>query len=452
MIRLASAFTLASTLLLSALPARAAEQVTNYMLDNGMEVVVIEDRRAPVVVHMVWYKVGSADEPAGKSGIAHFTEHLMFKATETLDDGEFSRIVTENGGRDNAFTSYDYTGYFQRVASDRLELMMRMEADRMVNLALDEDDIATERDVVIEERNQRTESRPGSLLNEQMRAAQFLNHRYGVPVIGWRHEIDTLGLADAEAFYEAHYAPNNAILIVAGDVTPDEVRGLAETYYGTIPANPAITERARTVEPLQLAERRLVLRDQRVAQPYVARTYLAPERNSGDQREAAALQLLANILGGSGATSVLGEALEFEQEISVYTSAYYTAKSLDPATFSLIAVPTPGVSLQDLEDAMDAEIAAFIERGVDEEQLERIKAQWRASDIYSLDDVGALARRYGTALTQGLTVADVQAWPEIIQQVTGEEIVAAAQLLVERDNAVTGWLMGVDAPQEEVSQ
>ncbi|MEL6550549.1 MAG: pitrilysin family protein [Pseudomonadota bacterium] len=437
----------AAAVALAATPLAAAEAVTNFVLDNGMEVVVIEDTRAPVVVHMVWYKVGSADEPETKSGIAHFTEHLMFKATDTLEDGEFQRIVTENGGTDNAFTSYDYTGYFQRVASDRLGLMMEMEADRMVNLALDEDDIATERGVIIEERNQRTDSSPGALMQEQVRAAQFLNHQYAVPIIGWRHEMETLGLEDANAFYEAHYAPNNAILVVAGDVTPEEVRVLAEEHYGVIPANPAITERARPAEPPQRAERRLVYRDARVAQPYFTRTYLAPERNAGDQREAAALRLLASVLGGSGATSVFGETLEFEQEIAVYTSAYYQGTSLDETTFGLIGVPSPGTSLEELEAAMDAEIARFLEEGVDPEQLERIKAQWRASEVYALDDVGGIARRYGAALTSGLTVQDVQEWPEIIQSITGDEIVAAAARVFDRTNAVTGYLMQPDQPE-----
>ena len=442
---------MALCLSLTALPLRAAEQVTNFTLDNGMEVVVIEDHRAPVVVHMVWYKAGSADEPEGKSGIAHYLEHLMFKATDNLESGEFSRTVTENGGQDNAFTSYDYTGYFQRVAADRLELMMQMEADRMVNLALDESEIASERSVVIEERNQRTDSSPGSQLQEQMRAAQFQNHRYGIPIVGWRHEIEELGLADAQAFYDAHYAPNNAVLVVAGDVEPEAVRALAEKHYGVIPANAEILERARPAEPVQRAERRLVLRDSRVAQPYFSRSYLAPERNAGDQRQAAALELLSNILGGSGATSVLGETLEFGQKKAVFTGAYYTDQSLDPATFSLVAVPVRGVSLQEIEDAVDAEVAAFIERGVDPEQLDRIKAQWRASQIYALDDVNALARRYGAALTQGLTVQDVQDWPEIIQSITGDEIIEAAEIVFDRTNAVTGWLT-TPAAAQEVSQ
>jgi len=210
--------------------AHADDQVTNFMLDNGMEVVVIEDTRAPVVVHMVWYRAGSADEPPGISGIAHYLEHLLFKGTKTMEPGEFSSIVAKNGGRDNAFTSYDYTAYFQRVAADRLELMMRMESDRMVNLQISDEDIATERDVIIEERNQRVENSPGALFREQHNAAQFLNHRYGVPIIGWQHEMLGLGLKEAKDFYHRFYAPNNAVLVVAGDVRPDEVRALAETY------------------------------------------------------------------------------------------------------------------------------------------------------------------------------------------------------------------------------
>ena len=237
-------------------PVKAAE-VTSFSLENGLDVVVLEDRRAPAVVHMMWYRVGSADEPRGVSGIAHYLEHLMFKATDELEPGEFSATVAKNGGSDNAFTSYDYTGYFQRVASDRLELMMRMEASRMDGLALVEEDIITERDVVIEERNQRTESDPSALFGEQRRAAQFLSHPYGIPIIGWKHEAEALTLEDAVSFYEQHYGPNNAILIVAGDATPDEVRRLAEKYYGVIPPNPNVKPRNRVSEPPPLAERRL---------------------------------------------------------------------------------------------------------------------------------------------------------------------------------------------------
>ena len=422
--------------------AFAQDNVTTFTLDNGMDVVVVEDRRAPVVVHTVWYRVGSADEAPGESGVAHYLEHLMFKATETLRSGEFSDIVAANGGTDNAFTSYDYTAYFQRVAADRLGLMMQMEADRMVNLRLTEEDILAERNVVIEERNQRTENEPGALFREQLRAAQYMNHRYGVPIIGWMHEIEQLGMEQVMAFYERYYAPNNAILVVAGDVNPDDVRALAQQHYGAIPANPNLPERARTEEPPQLSERRMVFRDQRVAQPYVTRSYLAPERDSGDQKMAAALVYLADILGGSSATSVLGSKLQFEQKVSIYTGASYGGMSLDDTTFNLFVVPAEGVTLQEAEDAMDAVIADFMKTGPDAAVFDRIKMQIRASRIYGQDNVESIGRGYGRALTQGLTVQDVQDWPEILQQVTIDDVMAAAKLIFDREKSVTGWLMG----------
>ncbi|SLN63054.1 Protease 3 precursor [Roseovarius albus] len=433
-------------LAVATMPARANEQVTNFTLDNGMEVVVIEDHRAPVVVHMVWYKAGSADEPAGASGVAHFLEHLLFKGTEKLEPGEFSATVAQNGGSDNAFTSYDYTAYFQRIAADRLELMMQMESDRMVNIQLGEEEILTERDVIIEERNQRTENDPSALFREQKNAAQYLNHRYGVPIIGWKHEMHALDLEDALTFYERHYAPNNAILVVAGDVEPDEVKALAETYYGVIPANADLPERERAQEPPQTAERRLVFEDPRVAQPYVARSYLAPERNLGDQEEAAALTILAEILGG-GTTSVLAEKLQFETPKSIYTYAYYGGGSLDETTFEVGIVPASDVTLEEAETAMDEVLAEFMETGVDPEHLERIKMQLRASQIYARDSVRSLANRYGRGLSTGLTVEDVQAWPEILQAVTEEDIMQAAKDVFDRKNAVTGWLKGTEVTQ-----
>ncbi|WP_299735567.1 pitrilysin family protein [uncultured Roseobacter sp.] len=422
------------------------EAVTTFKLDNGMQVVVVEDHRAPVVQHMVWYKAGSADEPVGSSGVAHFLEHLLFKATDTLEAGELSATVARNGGRDNAFTSYDYTAYFQRVAADRLELMMRMEADRMRNIRLTEENILTERDVIIEERNQRTENSPGALFGEQLSAAQYLNHRYGVPIIGWMHEMQTLDMEDALGFYDIYYSPNNAILVVSGDVTPEQVRTLAEKYYGVIPANPDLPERLRTEEPPQNAERRLIFRDARVAQPYVRRSYLAPERDSGAQEAAAALTFLAEILGG-GTTSYLADALQFDTEIATYSAAFYSGVRLDDTTFNVIVVPRPGVSLQEAEDAMDAALDQFLIDGVDPEQLDRIKLQIRADQIYARDDVDRIANRYGQALTSGLTIEDVKAWPDILEAVTEEDIMQAARDVFDRRASVTGWLM-----REEVTQ
>lgn len=424
----------------------AFDQVTTFTLDNGLEVVVIEDHRAPVVTQMVWYRAGSADEKPGVSGVAHFLEHLLFKGTESMAPGEFSATVAQNGGTDNAFTSYDYTAYFQRIAADRLELIMRMESDRMTNLKLDEADILTERDVIIEERNQRVENSPAALFREQKSAMQYLNHRYGVPIIGWRHEMEALDLDDALDYYRTYYAPNNAVLVVAGDVAPDEVRVLAEKYYGPVPANPDLPERVRPQEPPQMAERRITFRDARVSQPYVTRSYLAPERDSGAQQEAAALTLLAEILGG-GQTSFLAEKLQFDTQIAVQVGAWYSGLSLDDTTFDLVVVPAAGVTLEQAEAAMDDVLVSFLETGVDADQLERIKMQIRAADVYARDDAGGLANRYGSALTQGLTVADVAAWPEILHAITAEDVMAAARRVFDRKQSVTGWLMAPEVTQ-----
>lgn len=429
-----------------AMPLKAAE-VTDFSLDNGLDVVVIEDHRAPVVVHMVWYRIGSADEPAGKSGIAHFLEHLMFKATDELASGELSDTVARNGGGDNAFTNYDYTGYFQRIAADRLDLVMRMEASRMDGLALVEEDIATERDVVIEERNQRTDNDPGALFAEQRNAAQYLNHPYGIPVIGWKHEAHQLTLEDAVTFYEQHYGPNNAILVVAGDVDPAEVRRLAETHYGVIPPNPAVKVRNRVTEPPQLAERRLVFSDPRVSNPYVVRTYLAPERDPGAQEEAAALTLLAEVLGGSPQTSVFADKLNFGPPKAIYSAAWYSGQSLDDTTFGMAIVPAEGTPLEEAEASMDRAMAEFLDEGVNAEDLARIKMQVRSSEIYALDDISTVANRYGAGLTSGLTIADIEAWPSILDAVTEDQIIAAARRVFDRNNAVTGYITPTKTPE-----
>ena len=426
--------------------AAQAEEVTTFTLDNGMDVVVIEDHRAPVVVHMVWYKVGSADEPVGASGVAHFLEHLLFKGTDVLEPGEFSATVADNGGSDNAFTSFDYTAYFQRIAADRLELMMQMESNRMNNLRITEADIETERQVVLEERNQRTENNAGALAREQFTAAQFQNHRYGVPIIGWKHEMEDLSLQDALDFYDLYYSPNNALLVVAGDVEPDEVAALAETYYGVIPAEPELPERIRPEEPPQRAERRITYVDPRVSQTYVTRSYLAPERDAGAQEEAAALLYLADLLGGSPFTSALGIALQFDTQKAVYSGAGYSGSSLDDTTFSISVAPSEGVSLSEIEAAMDDAIAAFLEAPIDPDRMESIRTQLRASEIYAKDNVQGLARRYGAALTQGLTIQDVQDWPEILQAVTAEDVKAVATKVLNRNQAVTGWVV---SSQEE---
>ena len=433
----------ALSLLAGAAAAQQGPRVTAFTLENGMEAVVIEDHRAPVVTHMVWYRVGAADEPQGASGVAHFFEHLMFKGTETIPEGAFSKIVAENGGQDNAFTSRDYTAYFQRIAADRLETVMAMEADRMRNLVLSQNAVETERKVILEERSQRTDNDPGALFSEQMSAALYLNHPYRVPVIGWRSEIEALSRDAALAFYQRYYAPDNAILVVAGDVDPAEVRRLAETHYG--PVAPSGAPRAvRPQEPPHLAPRRIEMRDARVRQPYVQRQYLVASRVSGAAEDAAALSVLAEVLGGSGVTSRLAQSLQLDQGIAIGSGAYYAAGSLDASEFGVYGAPAEGVALETVEAAIDAVLATLAAEGPTEEELARARAGIAASEIYAQDSGAGLARRYGAALAVGLSLDEVEAWPERLKAVTAEDVRRAAGLL-RREASVTGWLMGLDA-------
>ena len=450
--RFPSSLPLALVLGLLAIPAGAEMPagVTHFTLPNGLETVVIEDPRAPVVVQMVWYKIGAADEVPGKSGIAHYLEHLMFKGTDTLEAGEFSRIVTANGGSDNAFTSWDFTAYFQRIASDRLPLIMEMEADRMANLSISDEDWMAERQVVLEERAQRVDSDPRALFAEELNATLYYNHPYGRPIIGWRDEIEALTREDAIEWYDTHYSPHDAVLVVAGDVTAEEVRALAEDFYGPIPAKGEAAPRLRPQEPVQNTARRLEMSDPRVAQPQMTRRILAPARQPGDQRQAAALTVLADLLGGSTQTSVLGRELVLDGT-ALWVSANYSGLSLDQTDFGLALVPADGVSPEDAEAALDAALRRFLDEGPDEADLERVKTRIRASEIYARDSAHGRAYEYGQGLSVGLSVEDVNDWPQVLTEVTAEDVVSAARLVLENPAHVTGWLLPAEADPETVA-
>jgi zinc protease len=409
-----------------------------FTLDNGMQVVVVTNRRAPVVTHHVWYKVGSADSPVGKSGLPHFLEHLMFKGTGELESGEFSRIVARNGGNENAFTGADYTGYFQTIARDRLETVMRMEADRMTNLRLEPGEVLTERDVVLEERSQRVDNDPGARLGEMVNALQYLNHPYRLPVIGWRHEMASYTREDALDFYRTWYTPSNAVLIVAGDIDAAELRPLAERYYGEIPATP-VPERQRLAEPPQEAPREVDLADARVQQPSLIRSYLAPSFNAGANQHAYALEVLAEILGGTS-TSRLYRALVIEQKLATSAGAYYRGNALDLTTFRVYGSPRPGVSLEELEAALDAQLARLESEPITAAEVERASTRMVAEAVYALDSLSGAVRSFGAALATGGTVEDVEAWPERIGAVTAEQVNAAAAYVLDARRSVTGRL------------
>ncbi len=418
--------------------ARIFDPVT-FTLDNGLQVVVITNRRAPIVTHMVWYKAGAADEAAGQSGTAHFLEHLMFKGTETLGPGEFSEIIARNGGRENAFTSQDYTAYYQTIARDRLDTVMKFEADRMANLKLTDELVLPERDVLLEERRSRVGNDPGSQLSEALRAALFVNHPYRLPVIGWEHEIQALSREEAVAFYRRWYAPNNAILIVAGDVSADEVRELAEIHYGPIPARD-VPARLRPAEPEPVAARRVVLKSPRVRQPSMTISYLAPSYNTGASERVYALQVLDEILGG-GATSRLYRALVVEQALAAGAGSGYGASDLDLSTFSIYASPRPGVEIEALEAALRRELAQLIEQGVEEAEVADAKKRMVAAAVYARDRLSTGPRIFGAALATGRTVAEVEAWPDRIAEVTVEEVDAALRAVLQDHRSVTGVLL-----------
>ncbi|MBK1699193.1 M16 family metallopeptidase [Rhodovibrio salinarum] len=425
-----------------AAPGQGRAQIFNpetFTLDNGLQVVVVTNRRAPIVTQMLWYKVGSADEPIQKAGIAHILEHMMFKGTEKHPDGEFSDIVARNGGRENAFTSYDYTGYYQTVAKDRLGLIMELEADRMENLELQPEDVKTERQVVMEERAQRVETNPSGKLSEMANASLFLHHPYGTPIIGWKQTLETVSADDMQAFYERWYAPNNAVLVIAGDVTAEEVRPLAEKYYGPIP-KAEVPDRDRIAEPKQNAPRRVELESSRVRQPSLSIRYLAPSYNTADDAVTPyALQLLSEVLGG-GPTSRLYERLVVEDAVAVSAGSWYSPSSVDTTDFGFYISPRPDIDLAKAEQALRAEIETLLSEGVTKQEVANAIDRLRADAVYAQDDVNTAPRVIGQSLVTGRTVEDIEAWPQRISEVTPEQVEAAAKQVLDPDSSVTAVL------------
>jgi zinc protease len=426
-----------------------SERPATFSLRNGMEVVVIPDHRTPVVTQMVWYKVGSADETPGKSGLAHFLEHLMFKGTAKHPAGEFSQTVLKVGGNENAFTSTDYTGYFQRVPREQLGKMMEFEADRMTGLILKDENVLPERDVVLEEYNMRVANNPDARLTEQIMAALYLNHPYGRPVIGWRHEIEKLGREDALAFYRRFYAPNNATLVVAGDVEASEVHAMAERTFGAVAPQPAIAaKRLRPQEPPPAGPRTVTLADPRVEQPGVRRYYLVPSATTAAAGESPALDVLAQLMG-SGSNSYLYRALVVDKPLAVGAGAGYQGTSLDDTQFVISASPKPGVEFAEVEKVIDSVIADIAQNAVPDADLERVKTQLIAEAIYAQDSQAALARWYGAAITVGLSVDDIRSWPDRIRAVTAEQVRDVAKKWLDKNRSVTGYLIKDTAPKPE---
>lgn len=418
-------------------------EITAFTLDNGLDVVVIPDHRVAVVTHMIWYRNGSADDPIGVSGIAHFLEHLMFKGTEKHPEGEFSQVVSALGGQENAFTSYDYTAYFQRIAREHLGTMMAFESDRMANLLLAESVIGPERDVVLEERRMRVETDPGAQLSEAMAASLFVHHPYGLPIIGWMHEIETLGRDEALAYYQRFYTPENAILVVAGDVEPEEVKRLAEGTYGQIAPRakpPVAPVRFRPREPEPVAARHITVADPKVEQATVQRLYLVPSACTGKDLESVALEVLAEIIGG-GATSYLYRKLVLEKAIAVNAGAWYMGGAINDTRFALYGIPAGAVSPEDLEAAIDEALETARTEAFTEPAIEQAKTRLIAETVYATDSQSSMARIYGSGLAIGETIAQIQRWPDDIRAVTREDILSVMDLYLTKKRSVTGYLI-----------
>ena len=418
-----------------------------FELDNGMDVVVLPDHRAPVVTHMVWYKVGAVDEDPGKSGIAHLFEHVMFKETDDIGPEEFTTIVQRNGGQLNAFTSWDYTAYYERVAKQHLKKMMELEAERMTDLIINDDPegpFISERDVVKEERRQRIDNNPGVILQEQVLGALYQDHPYNITVIGKMEEVGALTPEDGLEFYKKWYTPSEAILIVAGDVTPEEVRAMAEEVYGQIEVEDTTppTRGWQDVEPL--AETQLITHsDPKVRQPEWDRWYLATSYQE-DKAFAYALDVAMDVLGG-GRTSRLYQALVEDQKIAVSASAGAWLSLHDTAPAVLSASPSEGVSLDELEEAYMAVVNEVLENGFTDEEVERSRNSLAASAIYQRDSQSGMANLYGRTLAVGGTVEDVMSYPDDIRAVTKEDAIdALRRVLAEDRNYIEAHLLPAD--------
>lgn len=441
---------------LAARPAAAGVYYPEtFTLANGMQVVVVTNRRVPVVTHMVWYKVGAADEPAGKSGMAHFLEHLMFRGTAEIGPGEFSKRVAQNGGVDNAFTSYDYTAFFEDIAAAKLPMVMAMEADRMTGLKLSPELFEAERKVVLDERRQRSENTPGDRLSEQVNATFWINHPYGRPVIGWETEIKALSQDDVMGFYHQWYTPNNAVLVVSGDIDAEQLRPMAEATYGRIPGHP-VPERHRTEEPDMVADRNIVLRDREVLQPEFVRHYRAPSYNTAsDAATPYALQLLSEILSG-GQTGRMYRQLVVEKQLATDASSYYSPSRLDGSSFSFAVTPAAGTTLDTVQAALDGMLRELAATGVTAAEVETAKQRMAAAAIFARDSLGGPPRSFGAALTTGRSAEDVEAWPDRMNAVTVAQVNDAARAMLAQRGLTNGLLLpdptaaAIDAAQNGV--
>jgi zinc protease len=419
------------TMLLGLCMATAQAAVTDVTLDNGMRVIVKEDRRAPVMVSQVWYRAGSVDEVNGITGVAHVLEHMMFKGTRDVPPGEFSKRIAAAGGRENAFTSRDYTAYFQQMQKDRLELSMHLEADRMANLQISDELFAKEIQVVMEERRLRTDDKPQAILYERLMSSAFQAHPYGRPIIGWMNDLENMTAQDARDWYARWYAPNNATLVVAGDVDAGAVVALARRYFGALPARD-LPARKPQEEPEQIGIKRMVVKAPAKV-PYLLMAWHAPIlRDWKNDWEPYALQILAGVLDGNDSAR-LQKSLVKTQQIAASVGAGYDAVARGPGMFMIDASPVEGRSVAELEKAIRSELQKVQKDGISEAELKRVKAQVIAADVYQRDSLFYQAMQLGEYAKVGLPIEALDGRVDKLRAVTAEQVQAVARKWLQDD-------------------
>jgi len=446
LLALASFFSIA-TITFIALPALAAANAQEFRLANGLRIIVQEDKRAPTVAHMIWYRIGSMDEHNGTTGVAHVLEHMMFKGTKKLKPGDFSAKVAALGGRDNAFTSKDYTAYFQQIEKSRLEAVMSLEADRMQNLNMDKEEFAKEIKVVMEERRLRTDDQPLAKVYEALNATAYVAHPYHNPIVGWMDDLQNMTAADALAWYERWYAPNNATMVVTGDVDAQQVRKLAEKYFGNIPVKTLPKTKPQN-EPAQHGERRVVIKAP-AENPYVVLAYKVPTlRDIDKDDDVHALDVLAAVLDGYD-NARLAATLVRTDRVANSAGASYESISRGPSLFTLDGVPAQGTSIEQLERRLRGEITRIAKEGVSAAELKRVKTQLIASQIYKRDSVFGQAMEIGTMEMAGISSKQIDRIIEKLAAVTPAQVQAVAQKYFSDDQLTVASLLPLPIEAED---
>jgi zinc protease len=430
---------IAAACLLALCPLAQAEPAQEFMLENGMKIIVKEDHRAPTAAHMVWYRIGSMDELNGTTGVAHALEHMMFKGTTSLKPGEFSSRVAALGGRENAFTSKDYTGYYQQIEKSRLEAVMALEADRMANLVFDKDEFSKEIKVVMEERRLRTEDQASARVYEALNAAAFVAHPYHHPIVGWMDDLEHMTVEDAKAWHDRFYAPNNATMVVTGDVDAQQVRTLAEKYFGKITPKSIPVTRPQN-EPLQQGVRRIVVKAP-AENPYVALAFKAPTlRDVEKDDDVHALDVLSAVLDGFDNARLPARLVRTER-VANSVGASYSSNARGPVLFVLDGTPAAGTTTEQLEKLLRAEVQRIAQEGVTEEELKRVKNQLIAGQIYKRDSVFGQAMEIGVMEMTGISHKQIDRIIEKLGQVTAKQVQAVAAKYFNDDQLTVATLV-----------